>query len=196
MNGYIDKRLEELFIKTYNDSIDEIIKEYDKLIEEFEDNFINNNQDRNYFYKQLFTYITFYKDIILTEEVANHLLKKLSKKEIDKYYTPIMDILMLTALSFDDKKNDIESVKYFKKAVKHCENNIKESKKDFYNLYCCALGWLGSIAFRNEKYKDCIKYNEKILELYESVKSLKGFYYSEYDPKVAKDYINESIKRL
>ena len=196
MKDYIDVKLNDLFVKTYNDSVDDIIKTYDRLIKEFEDKHLKNEEDRNYFYKQLFVTITSYNDIILTEDVAIHLLKKLSKKSAKEYYMPIMDILMLTALSFDTKNNDIESVNYFKKAVKHSELYLEEAKKDYYNAYCCALGWLGVIAYKNGKYKECIKYNKRILELYDSVKSLEGFYYKEYDPKVVEDYINESKKRL
>lgn len=196
MKDYIDVKLNDLFVKTYNDSVDDIIKTYDRLIKGFEDKHLKNEEDRNYFYKQLFVTITSYNDIILTEDVAIHLLKKLSKKSAKEYYMPIMDILMLTALSFDTKNNDIESVNYFKKAVKHSELYLEEAKKDYYNAYCCALGWLGVIAYKNGKYKECIKYNKRILELYDSVKSLEGFYYKEYDPKVVEDYINESKKRL
>ena len=200
MKEYIDKRLNEVFCITYDSSIDDIIKAYDKLIKEFEDKYLEKREDLEYFYKQLFVYINAYQDIILTEEVANHLIRKLSKKQGENgkndYYMPIMDILMLTAIQFESKQNDIDSVIFFKKAVKHSEDYIKDAKRDFYNAYCCALGWLGTIAFRNNEYKECIEYNEKVLDLYKKVKDLKGFYLKEYDPNNSKDYIKESKKRL
>ena len=196
MKEKIDGKLNILYEDNKDKGIDEIIEVHENFLKEFESKYINNQEDLNYLYKYTFNNIARFNDMILIEDAANYFMKKLSKKDSNKYFMPKMDLCLISAISFNERRNSIDAIKWFKKGVSIAEDNLKESKKYYHDAYCCALGWLANIYYRKRDYKKTIDYSEKVLKLYESVKDLKGFYHNEYDPKVIEDFIKISKEKL
>ena len=132
----------------------------------------------------------------VSDLLIEKLEKKVGKKKNNPYFNLMIDILILNALSFV-QVSMIDGAKiYFDKAIDLGDKYLNDSSKNYHDSLCCACNWLGVIYYRENNSKESLRYLEKTLELYNSVKDLDGFYYKEYDPVDVANRIKELKKDI
>lgn len=154
----------------------------------------------NYFYREIFNISMNMNNLEIMKPVSDLLIekleKKVGKKKSNPYFNLMIDILILNALSFV-QVSMIDGAKiYFDKAIDLGDKYLNDSSKNYHDSLCCACNWLGVIYYRENNDKDALRYLEKTLELYNSVKDMDGFYYKEYDPIDVENRIKELKKDI
>lgn len=154
----------------------------------------------NYFYREIFNISMNMNNLEIMKPVSDLLIekleKKVGKKKNNPYFNLMIDILILNALSFV-QVSMIDGAKiYFDKAIDLGDKYLNDSSKNYHDSLCCACNWLGVIYYRENNDKDALRYLEKTLELYNSVKDMDGFYYKEYDPIDVENRIKELKKDI
>lgn len=154
----------------------------------------------NYFYREIFNISMNMNNLEIMKPVSDLLIekleKKVGKKKSNPYFNLMIDILILNALSFV-QVSMIDGAKiYFDKAIDLGDKYLNDSSKNYHDSLCCACNWLGVIYYRENNDKDALRYLEKTLELYNSVKDMNGFYYKEYDPIDVENRIKELKKDI
>lgn len=154
----------------------------------------------NYFYREIFNISMNMNNLEIMKPVSDLLIekleKKVGKKKNNPYFNLMIDILILNALSFV-QVSMIDGAKiYFDKAISLGDKYLNDSSKNYHDSLCCACNWLGVIYYRENNDKDALRYLEKTLELYNSVKDMDGFYYKEYDPIDVENRIKELKKDI
>ena len=154
----------------------------------------------NYFYREIFNITLNMNNLEIMKPVSDLLIekleKKVGKKKNNPYFNLMIDILILNALSFV-QVSMIDGAKiYFDKAIDLGDKYLNDSSKNYHDSLCCACNWLGVIYYRENNSKESLRYLEKTLELYNSVKDLDGFYYKEYDPVDVANRIKELKKDI
>lgn len=154
----------------------------------------------NYFYREIFNISMNMNNLEIMKPVSDLLIekleKKVGKKKNNPYFNLMIDILILNALSFV-QVSMIDGAKiYFDKAINLGDKYLNDSSKNYHDSLCCACNWLGVIYYRENNDKDALRYLEKTLELYNSVKDMDGFYYKEYDPIDVENRIKELKKDI
>lgn len=154
----------------------------------------------NYFYREIFNISMNMNNLEIMKPVSDLLIekleKKVGKKKNNPYFNLMIDILILNALSFV-QVSMIDGAKiYFDKAISLGDKYLSDSSKNYHDSLCCACNWLGVIYYRENNDKDALRYLEKTLELYNSVKDMDGFYYKEYDPIDVENRIKELKKDI
>lgn len=154
----------------------------------------------NYFYREIFNISMNMNNLEIMKPVSDLLIekleKKVGKKKNNPYFNLMIDILILNALSFV-QVSMIDGAKiYFDKAIDLGDKYLNDSIKNYHDSLCCACNWLGVIYYRENNSKEALRYLEKTLELYNSVKDMDGFYYKEYDPVDAANRIKELKKDI
>lgn len=154
----------------------------------------------NYFYREIFNISMNMNNLEIMKPVSDLLIekleKKVGKKKSNPYFNLMIDILILNALSFV-QVSMIDGAKiYFDKAINLGDKYLNDSSKNYHDSLCCACNWLGVIYYRENNDKDALRYLEKTLELYNSVKDMDGFYYKEYDPIDVENRIKELKKDI
>lgn len=154
----------------------------------------------NYFYREIFNITLNMNNLEIMKSVSDLLIekleKKVGKKKNNPYFNLMIDILILNALSFV-QVSMIDGAKiYFDKAIDLGDKYLNDSSKNYHDSLCCACNWLGVIYYRENNSKEALRYLEKTLELYNSVKDLDGFYYKEYDPVDVANRIKELKKDI
>ena len=154
----------------------------------------------NYFYREIFNISMNMNNLEIMKTVSDLLIekleKKVGKKKNNPYFNLMIDILILNALSFV-QVSMIDGAKiYFDKAISLGDKNLSDSSKNYHDSLCCACNWLGVIYYRENNSKEALRYLEKTLELYNSVKDMDGFYYKEYDPIDVENRIKELKKDI
>lgn len=197
----LDIQLKEIYNNSNNQNTDNIIKKYDTLIKNSEVEKMTDYDDICYFYRKLFESVNWFYNLDLVNKMSSKLLRKWNKdvpknSKHNPYFNPIIDVLILSALAYQ-RDYPLEAIKYFEKAYKHGEKYLDDSKRDYHDSLCCAITWLGSLYYGMGEYEKSKFYFHRALELYKSVKDLKGFYYKEYSPDVINHYLLsiESIVR-
>ena len=84
----------------------------------------------------------------------------------------------------------------YKRLYNKTNQYLNDSSKNYHDSLCCACNWLSVIYYRENNDKDALRYLEKTLELYNSVKDMDGFYYKEYDPIDVENRIKELKKDI
>lgn len=154
----------------------------------------------NYFYREIFNISMNMNNLEIMKPVSDLLIekleKKVGKKKNNPYFNLMIDILILNALSFV-QVSMIDGAKiYFDKAISLGDKYLNDSSKNYHDSLCCACNWLSVIYYRENNDKDALRYLEKTLELYNSVKDMDGFYYKEYDPIDVENRIKELKKDI
>lgn len=154
----------------------------------------------NYFYREIFNISMNMNNLEIMKPVSDLLIekleKKVGKKKSNPHFNLMIDILILNALSFV-QVSMIDGAKiYFDKAIDLGDKYLNDSSKNYHDSLCCACNWLGVIYYRENNDKDALRYLEKTLELYNSVKDMDGFYYKEYDPIDVENRIKELKKDI
>lgn len=154
----------------------------------------------NYFYREIFNITLNMNNLEIMKPVSDLLIekleKKVGKKKNNPYFNLMIDILILNALSFV-QVSMIDGAKiYFDKAIDLGDKYLNDSSKNYHDSLCCACNWLGVIYYRENNSKEALRYLEKTLELYNSVKDMDGFYYKEYDPVDVANRIKELKKDI
>ena len=154
----------------------------------------------NYFYREIFNISMNMNNLEIMKPVSDLLIekleKKVGKKKNNPYFNLMIDILILNALSFV-QVSMIDGAKiYFDKAIDLGDKYLNDSSKNYHDSLCCACNWLGVIYYREKNDKEALRYLEKTLELYNSVKDMDGFYYKEYDPIDVENRIKELKKDI
>ena len=154
----------------------------------------------NYFYREIFNISMNMNNLEIMKPVSDLLIekleKKVGKKKNNPYFNLMIDILILNALSFV-QVSMIDGAKiYFDKAIDLGDKYLNDSSKNYHDSLCCACNWLGVIYYRENNSKEALRYLEKTLELYNSVKDMDGFYYKEYDPIDVENRIKELKKDI
>lgn len=154
----------------------------------------------NYFYREIFNITLNMNNLEIMKPVSDLLIEKLEKKVGKKknnlYFNLMIDILILNALSFV-QVSMIDGAKiYFDRAIDLGDKYLNDSSKNYHDSLCCACNWLGVIYYRENNSKEALRYLEKTLELYNSVKDMDGFYYKEYDPVDVANRIKELKKDI
>ena len=154
----------------------------------------------NYFYREIFNIVMSTRNIEIINSVSdmliNRLTVKLGKKKNNPYFNLMIDILILNALTFVQFNINDGAKDYFDRSIKLGDKYLKDSMKNYHDSLCCACNWLGVIYYRENNDKDALRYLEKTLELYNSVKDMDGFYYKEYDPIDVENRIKELKKDI
>ncbi|MGN0967297.1 MAG: tetratricopeptide repeat protein [Candidatus Coprovivens sp.] len=154
----------------------------------------------NYFYREIFNITLNMNNLEIMKPVSDLLIekleKKVGKKKNNPYFNLMIDILILNALSFV-QVSMIDGAKiYFDKAIDLGNKYLNDSSKNYHDSLCCACNWLGVIYFRENNSKEALRYLEKTLELYNSVKDMDGFYFKEYNPADVANRIKELKKDI
>lgn len=154
----------------------------------------------NYFYREIFNISMNMNNLEIMKPVSDLLIekleKKVGKKKNNPYFNLMIDILILNALSFVQVSMIGGAKIYFDKAISLGDKYLNDSSKNYHDSLCCACNWLGVIYYRENNDKDALRYLEKTLELYNSVKDMDGFYYKEYDPIDVENRIKELKKDI
>lgn len=153
----------------------------------------------NYYYRELYDAATSTGDFMLvcsiSDLIIDNLNKKIGKKKNNPYFNLMIDIYILNAITFFQSEIPEGAKDYFTRAVTLGEKYLNDSKVNYHDSLCCAINWLGYLAYQEENYKESLNHCERIMELYNSVKDEDGFYYNEYDPSDVENKIEE-IKKI
>ena len=164
------------FVNIFEKSVANEKYDYNKLID-----------IRYYFYRKVFDICTLTNDLNIISDIGSRLINNINiivnnyfNQNNNPYYLCVMDILVLTAISYYLNRDVYGSRKYFDMSINHGEKYLNNAKEHFYDELCCAHSWMGLICFNEGNYKEALDNYNRVVQLHDEVVDDSNFYEKEY----------------